>query len=156
MSRFSGRTGKTSSGETIAQVMKEIRKLEKRNGDLDKAMGYIPPPPPPATPCMSKIPVMPSGVGVPAKMPDPLATLSRCKDCGAAVWTDMVAEHEEWHETMTQAIREQIEEEMKNARTDVEAFNDVMMNATNAFPVLGYCKHGFDLDHEFCKFGCRA
>lgn len=41
----------------------------------------------------------------------PTPYLSCCKDCGAAIFNNMVVEHEEWHETLTSAIREQIEEE---------------------------------------------
>jgi hypothetical protein len=78
----------------------------------------------------------------------PPPPLIGCDECGAAVTANQMLKHKEWHTTLTEAIREQVTEQIDNMD------NNTVPDAAQA--VLGTCSHGYDLDREFCHYGCRA
>lgn len=170
MSKFNLNRAKNPDGVWSEEFGKKVF-----NAKRAQSLAALPPPPPPPRPSQNSS--APVTVPAPALMiKEDALPLVRCDSCGAAVWKDRVVEHEEWHETMTQAIREQVEEAMSQQRRDIEDFNRVLAETmTPADPkmfipsskmivdptdfkyaVLGECPHGVNLDRAICQNGCRV
>lgn len=151
-----GRTDDTSSARASQQEMLKLMQELIANEANMKASAPMPRRPasgnPSAAGNYSKKPSLGMfGSGIPTQATSTSKVLLDCPACGAAVYSDRWIQHEEWHETIVEAIKEQVEDAMASERKDVDDFNNAMK-----ITVLGYCKHGVDLDRDFCLEGCRV